>query len=333
MAESSTPVTLGVFLPCWEDHNGLAPSWGQIRELAVRAEEAGLAAIWLPDHILITPQWGYRDAWTLLAALAETTSRIQIGTLVTCTGFREPTLLALMASTLDEISGGRLVLGLGSGYPSGDLSWQNFGYAGDHPVGRFAEAVEIIVRLLRGETLTYTGKYYRTVDAVLRLRGPRSEGPPIWIGGPGPKVQRVAVQWASAVNIRVHPNELEQQRETFARLDQMCRAEGRDPATLQRTGFGIVSLAQLDELPGRFLDPTRTGPFSGSPEEIALQLRDLGSAGVTHMACIVDDGLTPGPLIHYPALSLAGFERFLHVAAALQRLQMSPSQTSTDSTR
>ena len=192
-------------------------------------------------------------------------------------------------------------------------------------------AVEIIVRLLRGETLTYTGTYYQTVDAVLRIAGPRPEGPPIWIGGPGPKVQRVAVQWASAVNIRVHPNELEHLRETFARLDHMCRAEGRDPATLQRTGFGIVSLAQPDELYDRFPDPGRTGPFSGSPEEIAVQLRDLGSAGVTHMACIVDDGLTPGPLIHYPALSVAGFERFLQVAEALQRLQTSPSQTGSDS--
>jgi alkanesulfonate monooxygenase SsuD/methylene tetrahydromethanopterin reductase-like flavin-dependent oxidoreductase (luciferase family) len=325
MAESSTPVTLGVFLPCWEDHNGLAPSWGQIRELAVRAEEAGLEAIWLPDHILITPQWGHRDAWTLLAALAEATNRIQIGTLVTCTAFREPALLALMASTLDEISGGRLVLGLGSGYPSGDLSWRAFGYAGDHPVGRFAEAVEIIARLLRGETLTYSGKYYQTVDAVLRIPGPRPEGPPIWVGGPGPKVQRVAVQWASAVNIRVHPNELEQQLETFARLDHMCRTADRDPTTLQRTGFGIVSLAEHTELPDRFPDPGRTGPFSGSPEEIALQLNALGSAGVTHMACIVDDGLTPGPLIHYPALSVAGFERFLRVVEALKRLQTTAS--------
>jgi hypothetical protein len=157
MADVSERLTLGVFLPGWEDQYGAAPSWSEIHDMARRAEEAGLDALWLPDHLLLTPRWGTREAWTLLAALAASTSRITIGTLVTCTAFREPALLALMASTLDEVSGGRLILGLGAGYPDRDLSWQAFGYATDHPVGRFEEAVEIIVRLLHGERVTYQG--------------------------------------------------------------------------------------------------------------------------------------------------------------------------------
>ncbi len=323
MADVSERLTLGVFLPGWEDQYGAVPSWSQIRELARRAEEAGLDALWLPDHMLLTSQWGSREAWTLLAALAASTSRIQIGTLVTCTAFREPALLALMASTLDEVSGGRLMLGLGAGYPDRDLSWRAFGYATDHPVGRFEEAVEIIVRLLRGERVTYQGRYYQTADAILRLRGPRPNGPSIWIGGEGPRLQRAAVRWAGAYNPRVHPGEEERLRDVFARLDQTCRAVGRDPATLRRTGFGIVSLADPASLPGRFPDPKRTRPFSGTPEEIAAQLRALRAAGVEHMACIVDDGETPGPLTQYPVLSATGFERFLLVAEALRRLEAS----------
>jgi alkanesulfonate monooxygenase SsuD/methylene tetrahydromethanopterin reductase-like flavin-dependent oxidoreductase (luciferase family) len=319
----SERLTLGVFLPGWEDQHGVAPSWSQIRDLARRAEEAGLDVLWLPDHLLLNQQWGSREAWTLLAALAASTSRIQIGTLVTCTAFREPALLALMASTLDEVSDGRLILGLGAGYPDRDLSWQAFGYATDHPVGRFEEAVEIIVRLLRGERVTYQGQYYRTTDAIVRLRGPRPNGPPIWIGGEGPRLQRAAVRWADAYNVRVHPGEEEPLRDAFARLDQTCRAVGRDPATLERTGFGIVSLADPASLSSRFPDPRRTRPFSGTPEEIAAQLRALRAAGVEHMACIVDDGDTPGPLTQYPVVSAEGFERFLLVAEALRRLEAS----------
>jgi alkanesulfonate monooxygenase SsuD/methylene tetrahydromethanopterin reductase-like flavin-dependent oxidoreductase (luciferase family) len=321
MADTHARLTLGVFLPGWEDQNGSAPSWRQILELARRAEAAGLAALWLPDHFLLTPRWGARDAWTLLAALAASTDRIQLGTLVTCTAFREPALLALMASTLDEVSGGRLLLGLGAGYPDRDLSWRAFGYATDHPVGRFEEATEIIVRLLRGEQVTYSGRYYRTADAILRLRGPRPNGPPIWVGGSGPRVQRVAVRWADSFDTRVHPGEEEQLRDGSAQLDQLCREAGRDPASLRRTGFGIVSLADPADLPGRFPDAKRTRPFSGTPEEIALQLHALSTVGMEHMACIVDDGQTPGPLTQYPALGAAGFERFLLVAEALRRLE------------
>ncbi|HEV2457702.1 MAG TPA: LLM class flavin-dependent oxidoreductase [Ktedonobacterales bacterium] len=323
MADTSGHLTLGVFLPGWEDQYGTAPSWSQIRDLARRAEEAGLDALWLPDHLLLTPQWGCREAWTLVAALAAATSRIQLGTLVTCTAFRQPALLALMANTLDEVSGGRLILGLGAGYPDRDLSWQAFGYATDHPVGRFEEAVEIIARLLRGERVTYQGHYYQTADAVLRLRGPRPNGPPIWIGGGGPRLQRAAVHWADAYNLRVHPGEEEVLRDTFTRVEQACREVGREPVTLGRNGFGIVSLADPASLPGRFPDPKRTRPFSGMPEEIAAQLLALRTSGVSHMACIVDDGETPGPLTQYPVMRSAGFERFLRVAEALRRLEAS----------
>jgi alkanesulfonate monooxygenase SsuD/methylene tetrahydromethanopterin reductase-like flavin-dependent oxidoreductase (luciferase family) len=321
MTEVSERLELSFFLPGWEDQYGAAPSWSEIRDLAQRGEEAGLDALWLPDHMLLSPQWGGRDAWTLLAAVAASTSRIQIGTLVTCTAFRQPALLALMASTVDEVSSGRLILGLGAGYPDRDLSWASFGYETDHPVGRFEEAVEIIARLLRGEAVTYQGQYYQAADAVLRLRGPRPHGPPIWIGGAGPRLQRATVRWADAYNLRAHPGEETHIRDTLAQLDQLCRAAGRDPATLGRTAFGIVSLADASYISGRFPDPRRTRPFSGTPPEIAAQLQALRLAGVSHMACIVDDGETPGPLTQYPVLHTAGLERFLQTVETLRALE------------
>jgi hypothetical protein len=131
------------------------------------------------------------------------------------------------------------------------------------------------------------------------------------------------VRWADAFNIRVHPGEQEQLRDSFAQLDQRCREASRDPASLQRTGFGIVSLADTANLHGRFPDPKRTRPFSGTPEEIAVQLHALSDLGVEHMACIVDDGQTPGPLTQYPTLSADGFERFLLAAQALRQLEAS----------
>jgi alkanesulfonate monooxygenase SsuD/methylene tetrahydromethanopterin reductase-like flavin-dependent oxidoreductase (luciferase family) len=321
MANSSEHLALGIFLPGWEDQYGTAPSWSEICELAQRAEEAGLDALWLPDHMLLNPQWGGRDAWTLLAAIAASTRRIQIGTQVTCTAFRQPALLALMAATVDEISGGRLILGLGAGYPDRDLSWSSFGYATDHPVGRFEEAVEIIARLLRGEHVTFEGRYYQTADAVLRLRGPRPHGPPIWIGGAGPRLQRATARWADAYNLRAHPGDEAHEQETFAHLEQLCHAAGRDPATLGRTAFGIVSLADAQSLPARFPDPRRTRPFSGTPSEIAAQLRALHAAGVDHMACILDDGETPGPLTQYPVFHSTGLERFLPIVESLRALE------------
>jgi alkanesulfonate monooxygenase SsuD/methylene tetrahydromethanopterin reductase-like flavin-dependent oxidoreductase (luciferase family) len=323
MADVSDHLGLGVCLPGWEDQYGAAPAWSEILDIARRAEAAGLDALWLPDHMLLAPQWGGRDPWTLLAAVAASTSRIQIGTLVTCTAFRPPALLALMASTLDEISGGRLILGLGAGYPDRDLSWRAFGYATDHPIGRFEEAVEIIARLLRGEQVTYAGAYYQTEDAVLRLRGPRPNGPPIWIGGGGPRLQRITARWANAYNVRAHPGEEEHLRGVFAQADEACQAAGRDPARLERTAFGLVSLAEPASLPDRFPDPRRTRPFSGTPAAIAAQLFALRTAGVRHMACIVDDGETPGPLTQYPVMRPAGFARFLRVAEALRQLEAS----------
>ena len=205
-ARSTPPVTsvgtlqLGLNLPTWEDRHGQAMRWPQLLELATLIDQVDVATLWVPDHLQIRPDRGFWECWTVLAALAQATTRITLGPHVICTSFRNPALLAKMAATLDEVCGGRLVLGLGSGLPELDASWRLFGYPTDHPVSRFAEAVEIIARLLRDGMVDFHGAYYHVDACDLRPRGPRPTGPPIWIAARGPRMLRLAARWADAVN-------------------------------------------------------------------------------------------------------------------------------------
>src|SRR5260370_11027099 len=150
---------LGLFLPTIESLHGprWLPHWTELRDLARRAEDVGFDTLFVPDHLLMraSPYWGLTDgtsrgtweAWTLLGALAEATSRIELGPYVSASSFRQPALVAKMAVTVDEISGGRLILGLGSGsHPAG---YTAFGFAWDHLVRRFEEALPVVVPLFR----------------------------------------------------------------------------------------------------------------------------------------------------------------------------------------
>lgn len=320
-ATPSNKLHLGLFLPIWEDKEGKATTWRQLRELAQIADEAGIDSLWVPDHFLIYPTWGYWEAWTMLSAIAEATTRATIGPLVTCTSFREPALLALMAHTLNEISEGRLVLGLGAGYPDRDLSWSAFGYATDHPAGRFEEAIEIIVRLLREGHLNFHGKYYNLEGCDLRLRS--ASIPPVWVGAIGPRMLRLTAQWADACNLRAFADEIDAMPATLAKVDQACRDVGRDPTTLARTAFTMLSFAE----PGIDLTRYRSKPLLGSPEEQALKLHALHRMGLQHVACIIDPADKPGPLTQYPIYTPAALERFLLVHDELRKLEAAqPSQ-------
>ena len=134
---------------------------------------------------------------------SQATTRIGIGSYVACTGFRNPALLAKMAMTLDEVSGGRLVLGLGSGVPERDPSWRTFGYPSDRPIARYAEAVEVVTRLLRERSVTYEGEFHRTDDAEIIPRGPRPDGPPVWVAGLGDRTARIAAAFGDAINVNL----------------------------------------------------------------------------------------------------------------------------------
>jgi alkanesulfonate monooxygenase SsuD/methylene tetrahydromethanopterin reductase-like flavin-dependent oxidoreductase (luciferase family) len=159
--------------------------WPELLEIARMVEARGFDSLWLGDHMLYRgdgrPERGPWDAWTTLAALAAATERVKLGPLVAATPFHEPGLIARMAAAIDEISGARFVLGLGTGWNV--TEFDAFGIPFDYKVSRFEEAFEIIRRLLAGERLTFEGAYYRVRDAV--LLPPPARRVPLMIGGHG----------------------------------------------------------------------------------------------------------------------------------------------------
>ena len=155
-------------------------------------EDLGFDSVWVGEHLLYRwpdrPPRGPWEAWTLLSAIAASTTRIELGPLVACTNFHNPALLAKQAATIDEISGGRFVLGLGAGW--NETEFRAFGYPYDHRIDRFEEAFTIIRTLLREGAIDFDGRWYQARDCELLPRGPRPDGPPLMIGSNGPRMLR-----------------------------------------------------------------------------------------------------------------------------------------------
>ncbi|HWK28448.1 MAG TPA: LLM class flavin-dependent oxidoreductase [Solirubrobacter sp.] len=171
--------------------------WPEYLALARAAEEVGFESIWLGDHLLYdNPDRGPWEAWTLLSALAASTSRVRLGPLVACAGFHPPAVLAKMAATIDEVSGGRFVLGLGAGWNRREFD--AFGIPYDRRVSRFEEAFTIIRGLLAGERVTYDGAFFTTDDAL--LLPPPARATPLMIGSNGPRMLGIALPHVQAWN-------------------------------------------------------------------------------------------------------------------------------------
>ena len=301
------PFKVGMSLPVTEGSmGGGTPRWTDLLAMARLAEEVGFDSVWLPDHLLFRREGrteGPWECWSLLAALAATTTRVTLGPLVSCTSFRNPALLAKMADTVDEISGGRLILGLGAGWH--EPEYTAFGYPFDRRVSRFAEALAIIHGLLHDGEVDFVGQYYEARECELRPRGPHGDrpggGPPILIGTTGARMLRLTAQYADIWNAVAKPvEELPALRE---QVDAACREVGRDPATLERTvgGMTIDLTGEANREEGaRF-------PLRGSPEELAEILRAYAAEGISHLQVI------PAPR------TLAGIEAFARVLEILDR--------------
>jgi alkanesulfonate monooxygenase SsuD/methylene tetrahydromethanopterin reductase-like flavin-dependent oxidoreductase (luciferase family) len=166
------------------------------RDMAIEIDNSGLDSIWIYDHLLFRmpgePTDGFWECWTMLTALAAATQRVEVGTLVICTQFRNPAVLAKMAITLDEVTNGRLILGLGAGWHAPEFT--AFGLPFDHRASRFAEAISIIKPLLRDGKVDFQGKYYSARDCELAPRGPRPSGPPLLLAGRRPRMTRRHVE-------------------------------------------------------------------------------------------------------------------------------------------
>jgi alkanesulfonate monooxygenase SsuD/methylene tetrahydromethanopterin reductase-like flavin-dependent oxidoreductase (luciferase family) len=313
---TSRPLKVGLILTTVEDRDGgQTPRWGDLVAMARRAEEAGFDSIWIPDHLTHrfegVPEYGIWECWSLMCGLAAVTSRVEIGPWVLCTSFRSPALLAKMADTLDEISGGRLLLALGAGWH--EPEYRAFGFPFDHRIGRFEEALTIVHGLLREGRGDFRGRFAETRDCELRPRGPRSGGPPIIIGtiagsllgrilglpepAPGAsRMLRLVARFADEWNVPwvSDPADL---ASLGSLIEAACAAEGRDPATLRRSHGVVVNLPiWRDRAGSERVRAVRAAlnPIEGSAEEIAAALRRFAAAGTDHVHIQIDPETVEG---------------------------------------
>jgi alkanesulfonate monooxygenase SsuD/methylene tetrahydromethanopterin reductase-like flavin-dependent oxidoreductase (luciferase family) len=271
--------------------NGKTPRFREIQAIAQTAEQIGLDSLWLADHLIFRfpnqDEQGCWEVFTFLSGLAAVTSTIQLGPLVACTSFRNPALLAKMADSLDEISDGRFILGLGAGWH--EPEYQAFGYPFDHRASRFEEALQIILPLLRVGHVDFEGTYYQARNAVLRPRGPSPRGPKIWTGTGGPRLLELSARYADAWNQTAWRFRADHLKGAYPRLLEACQKVGRDPATIELTAATEVHF----RAPGSARDPKDTG-ISGTAEEIAEGLREFAAVGVTHLIVALDPGTIEG---------------------------------------
>lgn len=265
--------------------SNLPPSYAEIRRFAVTAEQLGFESIWVFDHLLFRfgndVTIGIWEAWTLLSALAESTKTAELGTLVLCNPLRNPALLAKMAHTLDEVSGGRLILGMGAGWHQPEFD--AFGYDFGKRVDRLEEALQIVRPLLHAERVDFTGQYYRVQNCVIAPAGPRSGGIPLLVGARGERMLQLTARYADMWNIPWvgSPEELLAE---ITRLHAACRVVGRDTSSIGVTTAVQVALPNLGDL-NSFVSKS----ISGNAEELAQKLRDFAQIGTAHII------LSPAP--------------------------------------
>jgi probable F420-dependent oxidoreductase len=287
-ATGGRPLKVGIQLPEVERE----VRWPELLDLSRAIEDEGFDSIWVGEHLLYRwpdrPARGPWEAWTLMAAIAAATSRVEIGPLVACAGFHNPALLAKQAATIDEISGGRFVLGLGAGW--NQVEFDAFGFPFDHRIDRFEEAFTIIATLLREGAIDFDGRYFQARDCELLPRGPRPAGPPLLIGSKGPRMLRIALPQADAWNVwwadtGNSPAGVPPLRDI---VDEAARDVGRDPAAIERT---VAVLVQLPGGAGR-VDGSGLAAgvraLAGPASVIADELRAYARVGIGHVQLVVD---------------------------------------------
>ncbi|MFN8513612.1 MAG: LLM class flavin-dependent oxidoreductase [Thermomicrobiales bacterium] len=297
---------VGLHLPIGEGMLAHAtPGWRDIVALARRAEEVGFDSLWIPDHLLFETESGTNEGvwecWSLLAALAAATERVELGPVVSCTGFRNPALLAKMADTVEEISDGRLILGLGAGWH--EPEYRAFGYPYDHRVSRFEEALTIIHGLLREGRVDFKGTYYQAERCELRPRGPRPAGPPILIGTGGERMLRLTARYADIWNA-AWTRSVSELTQRLAALDAACVEAGRDPATIERSACILIDLPGASGRGGHGETTRNSAPlFPLGTDEAVDVIREYADAGIGHLQVWLDPGTVDGIEAFAPVLA------------------------------
>jgi alkanesulfonate monooxygenase SsuD/methylene tetrahydromethanopterin reductase-like flavin-dependent oxidoreductase (luciferase family) len=281
---------VGIILPIAEqDLPKDVPAYPFVRDVALAAEAAGLDSVWVFDHLLFRSDGETHrilECWTVLAAIAEATRRVELGTLVMCTGFRNAALLAKMAATLDHLSGGRLILGIGSGW--NDPEYEAFGYPTDHKVGRFEEALAVIIGLIREGRADLDGRYVTARDAV--LIPPARPDLPILIAAKRPRMLELTARHADAWNLAWFGLPDERLARVRGELAEACVRVGRDPASLSIT-VGLIVRYPSDAASGGAEDEAAddaSPSLVGTPDEIAAGLAAHAAAGADHAIAVLD---------------------------------------------
>ncbi len=286
------PLKIGVQLPEVE----YTYTWPQLKEMAILAEEIGLDSIWVGDHLMYRyadgrPPSGPFEAWSTLSALAAVTERVQLGPLVASLGFHSPAMIAKKAATIDQISDGRFILGIGSGW--NETEYRGFGFPFDRRASRFEEAYAVIRELFATGQCDFHGQFYDIEGAVLRPEPVQPGGPPLMIGSFGKRMLEITLPTAQMWNAWNHDygNTREGLATLLAEIDAACEAVGRDPATLVRT---VCPLVQMPGGGGRASGSgERVVPIDGSdPAVLAEELTALAEMGIAHVQLVLDP-ITP----------------------------------------
>ncbi|MDQ2912292.1 MAG: LLM class flavin-dependent oxidoreductase [Chloroflexota bacterium] len=257
--------------------------WPEVAAIARAAEESKFDSIWVGDHLLYRgggrPERGPWDAWTQLAALAVLTTRVRLGPLVAATAFHAPGVIARMAASIDEISGGRFTLGLGAGW--NETEFRAFGFSLDKSVSRFEESFEIVRRLLAGEHVTFKGEYQSVEDAVL-LPPPR-RSVPLMLGSSGARMLGIALPHVDAWNtwFSSYGNTVDGFANLRADVDAACVKAGRDPADLTHSACILVNVG------GRAGERPHDIPQVAS-KNLAEHLLQMAEAGADEAILVLD---------------------------------------------
>jgi probable F420-dependent oxidoreductase len=281
------PIRVGVQLPEVER----VVRWPEYLAMARAAEDTGFDTLWLGDHLLYRYDDGSTrgpwEVWTMLSAIAASTSRIRLGPLVAATAFHAPAMLAKLAATVDEISGGRLILGLGAGW--NETEFRAFGFPFDHRISRFEEAFTIIRTLLREGSIDFDGRFFQARDCELLPKPVRPGGPSLMVGSVGPRMLEITLPHVGAWNVwyRQSKNTPDGLEPILRQVEEVCRAVGRDPATLEKTSAVFVRLPGGAGRVTKY-DENEVTPLQGSSREIADGIRAYADLGLAEVQLVVD---------------------------------------------
>lgn len=256
--------------------------------VAQTADELGFASVWLVDHFHTIPHPSQEvtfECWTTTAAIARDTQRVRVGQMVTCNGYRNPALLAHMASTVDVLAHGRLNFGIGAGWY--EHEYRAYGY--DYPdapdrLRRLREAVQVILALWTQDEAVFEGTYYQLRGAINQPKGVQQPHIPLLIGGGGERVTlKLVAQYADACNVT---GDIATIQHKLAVLQHHCETLGRDYASIHRTVGVACAIGETDEqarakIPAELLHrPAFAGALMGTPDTIRQRLAELEAAGV-----------------------------------------------------